>query len=171
MEVQAACSGDKRELYAQLTGELRRVLGDSPDEVSAMANASALLKLYLDRVNWVGFYRMKDGELILGPFQGKPAVTRIPPGKGVCGEAALEGRTRRVADVHACDNHIVCDPDSASEIVVPLTRGGEVLGVLDIDSPVRDRFDDDDRLGLEAAASLLAEALWKFRYDNVRRDS
>lgn len=139
----------KKELYDHLSSRISELCDDEDDFISALANASALLALFLDDVNWVGFYLAKKGRLILGPFQGKPAVTIIEPGKGVCGTALVTGETQLVSDVHKCENHIVCDPDSSSEIVVPLLAGGKVIGVLDIDSPLASRFDEDDREGLE----------------------
>lgn len=162
MEVEIGRHADKGAMYAQLELALVPMLAESPDAVAALANAGALLKLFLEDVNWVGFYRMKDGGLVLGPFQGKPAVTRIPLGEGVCGTAALERRTRRVDDVHACENHITCDIASSSEIVIPLMDGDEILGVLDIDSPIPSRFDEEDEIALEALSVLLAHALRGF---------
>jgi GAF domain-containing protein len=146
-------------MYACLEERLAEIAGGGGDAVSILANASALLKLFLDDVNWVGFYLMKDGVLKLGPFQGKPAIAEIRPGDGVCGTAVVERATQVVSDVHVCTNHIVCDPDSASEIVVPLMDGGEVLGVIDIDSSRGGRFDDEDRMGLERFANVLLGAI------------
>ena len=124
------------------------------------ANASAVLGIALKDINWVGFYMVKGEELVLGPFQGKPAVSRIGYGKGVCGTGWAEKRTQLVADVHCFAGHIACDCNSNAEIVVPLLNdAGEVLGVLDIDSPVSGRFDGDDLDGLEAAAALLAKKI------------
>ena len=120
-----------------------------------LANASALLNEKLDDINWVGFYTMKDGQLVLGPFQGKVACTLIPLGKGVCGTAAAQDRTLVVPDVHAFPGHIACDSASNSEIVIPMHRNGEVFGVLDIDSPLFDRFGEEDRKGLEEFVRVL----------------
>ena len=136
--------------YDLLTEQAEVFCEDTPDEVAAMANLSSLIYYTLDRLNWAGFYRVKGEELILGPFQGKVACIRIAKGRGVCGTAWKEDRVLVVPDVHAFPGHIACDGDSQSEIVVPIHRGGEVIGVLDIDSPVLNRFDDADREGLTA---------------------
>ncbi len=136
--------------YDLLTEQAEAFCEDTPDEVAAMANLSSLIYYTLDRLNWAGFYRVKGEELILGPFQGKVACIRIAKGRGVCGTAWKEDRVLVVPDVHAFPGHIACDGDSQSEIVVPIHRGGEVIGVLDIDSPVLKRFDDADREGLTA---------------------
>ncbi len=136
--------------YDLLTEQAEAFCEDTPDEVAAMANLSSLIYYTLDRLNWAGFYRVKGEELILGPFQGKVACIRIAKGRGVCGTAWKEDRVLVVPDVHAFPGHIACDGDSQSEIVVPIHRGGEVIGVLDIDSPVLNRFDDADREGLTA---------------------
>ena len=134
--------------YDLLTEQAEAFCEDTPDEVAAMANLSSLIYYTLDRLNWAGFYRVKGEELILGPFQGKVACIRIAKGRGVCGTAWKEDRVLVVPDVHAFPGHIACDGDSQSEIVVPIHRDGEVIGVLDIDSPVLNRFDDADREGL-----------------------
>jgi len=138
--------------YEALRGELRALLADERDLVANAANCAALLYHSLADVNWVGFYFLRAGELVVGPFQGKPACVRIALGKGVCGTAALRRETQLVSDVHAFAGHIACDPASRSEIVVPLVRNGELLGVLDIDSPTRGRFTETDRAGIEALA-------------------
>ena len=136
--------------YDLLAEQAEAFCEDTPDSVAAMANLSSLIYYTLDRLNWAGFYRVKGEELILGPFQGKVACIRIAKGRGVCGTAWKEDRVLVVPDVHAFPGHIACDGDSQSEIVVPIHRGGEVIGVLDIDSPVLNRFDDADREGLTA---------------------
>lgn len=136
-----------RELSALLAGETNRIAN--------LANASALLHQHLDRINWVGFY-LKDGDgLVLGPFQGLPACVRIPEGKGVCGTAAARKQTVVVENVHAFPGHIVCDPASRSEIVVPLVKDGEVVGVLDVDSPEAGRFGEEERILLEKAVDVI----------------
>ncbi|WP_310475356.1 GAF domain-containing protein [Sandarakinorhabdus sp.] len=150
-----ALEGTKPEHYAQFGQQLALLIGDERDFVANMANMAALIFHQLPDLNWAGFYLMKDGELVLGPFQGKPACIRIPLGRGVCGTAAATRQTQVVADVHAFPGHIACDADSRSEIVVPLIVGGTVIGVLDLDSPKPGRFDEDDRAGLETAARLL----------------
>lgn len=154
---------EKKELYAVLQQQLEGLVAGERDAVANMANLSALLFGALPRINWAGFYILKEGMLVLGPFQGAPACIRIPLGRGVCGTAAVTGRTQRVADVHAFPGHIACDARSQSEIVIPLWSGEKVVAVLDIDSPVKERFDDDDQAGLEALAERLAAACdWRF---------
>lgn len=151
-------AADKPGLYRELAEQARALLHGEHDAVANAANLASLLFHALPGLNWAGFYFMKDGELVLGPFQGKPACVRIAVGKGVCGTAAARRETVVVADVHAFPGHIACDSASNSEIVVPLVRGGAVVGVLDLDSPQPGRFDDDDRRGLEALAALWLEA-------------
>ncbi len=148
--------GSKAELYHDLHAALDALTTGEADGIANMANAAALLWQYLPDLNWAGFYRMVDGELVLGPFQGKAACIRIPVGRGVCGTAAATRETQRVDDVHAFPGHIACDAASRSELVVPLVRDGVVLGVLDLDSPVPARFDDADVAGCEALAAVLA---------------
>ena len=126
--------------------------------ITLLANISALLYEALEKVNWAGFYLLRDGELMLGPFQGKPACTRIPVGKGVCGTAVKEERILRVEDVHAFSGHIACDADSESEIVLPIHSGGQIIGVLDIDSPLLGRFSQEDRDGLAVCAGIIEQA-------------
>jgi len=155
MEIEVGKHKNKKELYERMNASLTALLKESDDIISNLSNASALVKLFLDETNWVGFYLMKDGRLALGPFQGKPAVPRIGVGEGVCGTAAAEKKTQRVFDVHACDNHIACDPASSSEIVVPIMKEDQVVGVLDIDSPVIGRFDEEDEKGLEELVKTL----------------
>jgi len=156
MEIEIGKYENKKELYEQMNASLVTLLKESDDMVSNLSNASALIKLFLGDINWAGFYLMKEGRLVLGPFQGKPAVTLIDVGRGVCGTAVAERKTQRVDDVHACDNHIACDLASSSEIVVPIMRGDQVLGVLDIDSPLTARFDDEDEKGLESIVKTLS---------------
>lgn len=146
--------------YRELNGRLEALIAGVPHEIANLANASALLWESLEDINWAGFYRMENGQLVLGPFQGKPACIEIPVGKGVCGTAVAEDRTQLVYDVHAFPGHIACDCASNSEIVVPLHRGGEVAAVLDIDSPRIGRFTEEDRKGLEAFAAILEKELY-----------
>jgi GAF domain-containing protein len=146
-------------LYAEIESELRALFAGERDLVANAANCSAVLFARLPDVNWVGFYFLRGDELVVGPFQGKPACIRIPLGSGVCGTAARDRRTTRVDDVHAFDGHIACDTASESEIVVPLLRGTRLLGVLDVDSPRRGRFDAVDEAGLERIAALFAAAV------------
>jgi L-methionine (R)-S-oxide reductase len=147
----------KPELYRELAGELSALIAGEPDFIANLANASALLYQALPDLNWAGFYLLKQGELVVGPFQGKPACVRIAIGKGVCGTAAERRTTVIVRDVHEFPGHIACDAASNSEIVVPMLKSGELLGVLDLDSPKLARFDEQDREGLEKfVAALLA---------------
>ena len=139
----------KAQLYQELALQLRELLADERDLIANAANLSALLVHALPELNWAGFYFLDSGVLVLGPFQGKPACTRIALGKGVCGTAAASGRTVLAGNVHEVPGHIACDATSNSEIVVPLVKDGRVVGVLDLDSPRLDRFDDEDRAGLE----------------------
>ena len=150
---------DKPELYRQLLAALDALTAGEPDPVANMANAAALVWEYLPGLNWAGFYRLVAGELVLGPFQGKAACIRIPLGQGVCGTAAATRKTQVVADVHAFPGHIACDAASESELVVPIVAGDRVIGVLDLDSPTRARFDEEDARGCEALAALLAERI------------
>lgn len=149
----------KTELYRELVRSADALTAGEPDGVANMANVAALLWEYLPDVNWTGFYRMVDGELVLGPFQGKAACIRIGLGEGVCGAAAASGETQLVADVHAFPGHIACDANSASELVVPVKRDGRVVAVIDLDSPSLMRFDADDATGVEALANLLADRI------------
>jgi L-methionine (R)-S-oxide reductase len=146
---------DKPELFQLLEQQLRVLLEGESDLIANTANMAALLFHSLPDVNWAGFYFLKDGVLILGPFQGRPACVRIPLGKGVCGTAAQSQKTLVVSNVQNFSGHIACDSASKSEIVVPLVKHGQVLGVLDIDSPSLGRFDEVDRAGLERLAEIL----------------
>jgi L-methionine (R)-S-oxide reductase len=143
---------DKSQDYARLVQELQSLLAGEHDFVANAANTAALLFDALPDINWAGFYFLKGGELVVGPFQGKPACVRIALGRGVCGTAAAERRTLLVPDVHEFPGHIACDAASRSEVVVPLLRGATLIGVLDIDSPQAGRFDAADARGLEAIA-------------------
>jgi len=147
-------SGNKTEMFRDLARQLAGLLGDERDGIANAANTAALIFGALPDLNWAGFYFVRNHELVVGPFQGKPACVRIALGRGVCGTAAAERRTIVVDDVHAFQGHIACDADSRSEIVVPLLRGNAVIGVLDLDSPVPARFDLDDRTGLERLAAI-----------------
>ena len=145
--------------YNMLCEQLRALSEDNPHRIAKLANASALIYQGLDRLNWAGFYFLEGGKLVLGPFQGRPACIEIPMGRGVCGTAAKLDQTQLVEDVHAFPGHIACDSASRSEIVVPLHENGVVTGVLDIDSPVENRFDEADRAGVEAFARVLEQFL------------
>jgi L-methionine (R)-S-oxide reductase len=151
---------DKPTLYAELETSLRALLAGEPDLIASAANMSSLLNWSLPDLNWVGFYLVDEstGDLLVGPFQGKPACVRIPLGKGVCGTAAQERRTVVVRDVHEFPGHIACDSASNSEIVVPIVAGDRLLGVLDLDSPRVARFDDVDARGLEKLVEVFVAA-------------
>lgn len=142
-------SGSREKDYPIVIKQLEALIADESDTIANLSNASALLNQFLDNINWVGFYIWKDDELVLGPFQGLPACVRIKSGRGVCGTAYKEQETQVVPDVHAFPGHIACDAASQSEIVVPIFKDGEVFGVLDIDSPIKDRFDEVDKKYLE----------------------
>lgn len=141
--------------YQGLSQQLAGLIEDEQDFIANCANCSALLMAEIEQVNWVGFYLARDGELVLGPFQGRPACTRIPFGEGVCGTAAQLADCIIVPDVHEFPGHIACDAASRSELVIPLVWQDEVLGVLDLDSPEYDRFGEEDRDGLQAIVELL----------------
>ena len=145
--------------YTLLCKQLKSLTDGVPHRIANLANAAALLWQSLSDINWAGFYLLEDGKLVLGPFQGKPACIEIPLGKGVCGTAAASGRTVVVANVHEFDGHIACDTASNSEIVVPLFVNGALFGVLDIDSPIFNRFTEADKLGLEQFAQILQSNL------------
>ncbi len=149
---------DKPADYARLAQDLSGLLAGESDRIANAANTAALLFAALPDINWAGFYFLRGTELVLGPFQGKPACVRIGLGQGVCGAAAAQRRTLVVPDVQRFPGHITCDATSRAEIVVPLLEAGTLIGVLDIDSPVVGRFDEADARGLEALASLLVSA-------------
>jgi len=145
---------DRRAVYARLLDQLAALLRGERDLIANAANMSALLYEHLEQVNWVGFYFARGQELVVGPFQGRPACVRIAWGRGVCGSAAARAETIVVQDVHQFPGHIACDTASRAEIVVPIVVHDQVVGVLDLDSPVQNRFDDIDREGLEQAVAL-----------------
>ncbi|MDE6749226.1 MAG: GAF domain-containing protein [Lachnospiraceae bacterium] len=146
-------------MYQLLIAQLKALTEDNPYRISNLANVTALLYDSLEQINWVGFYIMQDGKLILGPFQGKVACTQIAVGKGVCGTAVSTGETQRVDDVHLFEGHIACDSASNSELVIPVYKDGEIFGVLDIDSPIKGRFSEEDQAGLEALVKELEKVL------------
>ncbi len=152
-------SGDKAQQYEQLLEQARGLMHGERDRTANAANLSSLVFHALPDLNWVGFYFFDGTELVVGPFQGHPACVRIALGRGVCGTAAVTRQTQRIADVDAFPGHIPCDSASRSELVVPLYRGDQLVGVFDLDSPVLDRFDADDQRGLEAVASAFLESL------------
>ena len=151
--------GTLNEQYETLSKQLDTLLHGETDVIANLSNASALLNQFLTDVNWVGFYLMKDGQLVLGPFQGLPACFRIPVGRGVCGTAVEKQETILVEDVHAFPGHIACDAASNSEIVIPLCKEGKVVGVLDIDSPLKARFTHEDAQGVEKFVNVLEKYL------------
>lgn len=149
-------TGSREENYQMVKKQLHALIHDEKNQIANLSNAAALLNQFLDRINWVGFYLMDtNNELVLGPFQGLPACVRIPVGKGVCGTAALKKETVRIADVSQFPGHIACDSTSQSEIVIPLLKGEQLIGVLDIDSPELNRFDELDQEKLEEFVSVL----------------
>lgn len=160
MDVQKRYFQTKQELYDALCETAEAMTEETADTYAVLSNVAALLMLYMPHVNWTGFYLWKSGRLVLGPFQGKPAVAEIALGHGVCGTACAERRTQIVADVHTCANHIACDASTASEIVVPLLLEDALCGVIDIDSRDKGRFDEEDAKGLERLARLLCEKLF-----------
>ena len=152
-------AADKATLYRDLASALEGLVAGEPDPIANMANAAALIWESLPAINWAGFYRNVGGELVLGPFQGRPACIRIPFGSGVCGVAASTLQVQRVDDVNAFPGHIACDSASASEIVVPIVKDGELVAVLDIDSPDKKRFDAEDEAGCVRLGEILAKTL------------
>lgn len=151
---------NKIDNYDLVKKQLQALVHDEKNQIANLSNAAALLNQFLDRINWVGFYLMdNDSELVLGPFQGLPACIRIPIGKGVCGTAAMKKETIRVQDVNQFPGHIACDGASQSEIVIPILKDGTIYGVLDIDSPERNRFDELDQQKLEEFVDLVAQSL------------
>ncbi len=147
------------ELYADLVESARALTDGEPDGIANMANVAALIWQFLPDLNWAGFYRMVGDGLVLGPFVGKPACIRIALGQGVCGAAAATGQTQLVPDVHAFPGHIACDAQSRSELVVPVLRDGQVIAVIDLDSPSPARFTPDDARGIEALAAALVTCI------------
>lgn len=152
-------SVNKQEYYRELNSMLAGLMDSQGGLIANLANASALLGDQMEDINWAGFYLLSQGQLVLGPFQGKPACTLIPLGKGVCGTAAQERQTQVVPDVHLFPGHIACDAASRSEIVVPMLKEGRLIGVLDIDSPSLERFDQEDAQGLSRFVEILLEYL------------
>ena len=155
----AALSGSKTEQYADLAAQARGLLSGERDRTANAANLSSLVFHALPDLNWVGFYFYDGAELVVGPFQGRPACVRIALGKGVCGTAALSRLTQRIADVEQFPGHIPCDSASRSELVVPLFDGDRLVGVFDLDSPITHRFDADDQAGLETIAGIFLESI------------
>ncbi|MGF9561880.1 GAF domain-containing protein [Neorhizobium sp. JUb45] len=157
-ETTAIETENKPEFYRQLTQQLAALLDGERDFIANAANTSALIFQMLPDLNWAGFYLMKEGELVLGPFQGKTACVRIPVGRGVCGTAVEKAQSILVEDVHAFPGHIACDAASRSELVVPILRDGAVIGVIDLDSPIPARFDAEDQAGIERIAEIFVTA-------------
>ncbi len=146
---------NKSKLYNYLNLKVTGLVCEKNDWLSSLSNVSAIIWMLLKDINWAGFYLYKNDELILGPFQGKPACTNIALGKGVCGTAAIKSETQLVKNVHEFEGHIACDSDSKSEIVIPIVKNDRLIGVLDIDSPIYNRFDEEDRRGLEKLVDIL----------------
>lgn len=157
IEIKDAYPDNKAEMYDLLKKQLSALMEGETNKLPHLANMAALLSGALLDINWAGFYLMTEGDLLLGPFQGKTACIRIPVGKGVCGTAVAQNSTQLVADVHQFPGHIACDSASNSEIVIPIRSNGKIVGVLDIDSPHFSRFDEQDRQGLEEMVELLAK--------------
>ena len=157
-EAHAIVASDPEEFYQELVRQLSGLLAGERDAIANAANTASLIFNTLPDLNWAGFYFLRGGELVLGPFQGKPACVRIPVGRGVCGAAVARCETLRVEDVNAFPDHIACDSASRSELVVPLIRDGQVLGVLDLDSPRPGRFTAADQDGMERIAALFLSA-------------
>lgn len=151
--------GKKDENYALVQKQLVALIEDEPNMIANLSNSAALLNQFLSDINWVGFYLVEKDQLVLGPFQGLPACVRISMGKGVCGTSAAERKTMRVEDVHQFPGHIACDAATRSEIVIPLIKDGNLIGVLDIDSPITNRFDESDQQGLEKFTDILSKYL------------
>ena len=161
-EIRIDPSLSKAGRYAETTRSLIALLEGEPDALANLANAAGLVAGSLDRINWCGFYLLRGEELVLGPFQGKPACVRIPMGQGVCGAAAARRETLVVPDVNRFPGHIACDPASRSEIVVPILENGVLRGVLDVDAPETERFDEEDRVGLERFVEALTPRIaWR----------
>ncbi len=154
-----AADTPKPEAYRQLVDAAEALTAGEPDGVANMANMAALLWDFLPELNWAGFYRVVEDELVLGPFMGRPACIRIPMGQGVCGTAAKDAATQLVEDVHAFPGHIACDAVTSSELVVPVVRDGTVIAVIDLDSPAKARFDAEDAAGIEALAAAIAKRI------------
>jgi L-methionine (R)-S-oxide reductase len=159
---------NKQQHYAQLAKQVEAIVAGEQDLVANMANISAILYWALENVNWAGFYLVKEGQLVLGPFHGQPACIRIPIGKGVCGTAVSENTIQIVEDVHQFSGHITCDTASNSEIVLPIHQNGQIIAVLDIDSPDIARFDIDDKSGLSQIVEILQATLCKTDEVEVR---
>lgn len=157
MDIEYREFATKAETYQYINENIEKIVAETDDLWAVLANTSALLKMELVNTNWAGFYLMKKGALVLGPFQGKPAVVNIEIGAGVCGTAVAENKPQIVEDVHKCTNHIACDASSSSEIVVPIYANGEIFGVIDIDSPTTSTFNEEDLEGLLRSAELLGK--------------
>ncbi len=160
-------SGNKKEMYEEVAMQLGGLFDDCPHVIANLANASAVLNQAMENINWVGFYLMEGEQLVLGPFQGKAACVEIKIGKGVCGTAVERDEVMLVKDVHAFPGHIACDGASRSEIVLPVHANGKIIGVLDIDSPILARFDEEDQAGLEKVVEVIEGMLRKVVAQNI----
>lgn len=160
MEIIIRKFNSKLEMYDYICEQVPAVCEKTDSIIAKLANFSSLINLFLEEINWVGFYFLEGNRLVLGPFQGKPAVTEIEIGSGVCGTAAMKRETQLIENVHECTNHIACDISSMSEIVVPMVVSCELFGVLDIDSPLKSRFDKEDKVGLEKLVDVICKSLF-----------
>lgn len=160
-------SDNKKEMYEEVAMQLGGLFDDCPHVIANLANASAVLNQAMENINWVGFYLMEGEQLVLGPFQGKPACVEIKIGKGVCGTAVERDEVMLVKDVHAFPGHIACDGASRSEIVLPIHANGKIIGVLDIDSPILARFDEEDQAGLEKVVEVIEGMMRKVVAQNI----
>ena len=161
IEMKKEFFGNKEELYEEVVLQLKGLFEECPYVIANLSNASAVLNQVMEDINWVGFYQMEQGKLVLGPFQGKPACVEIMVGKGVCGTAVASGKIQVVKNVHEFPGHIACDGASNSEIVLPVYAGGKIWGVLDIDSPLLERFDEEDAKGLQKIVNVIEAMLEK----------
>ena len=161
IEMKKEFFGNKEELYEEVVLQLKGLFEECPYVIANLSNASAVLNQVMEDINWVGFYQMEQGKLVLGPFQGKPACVEIMVGKGVCGTAVASGKIQVVKNVHEFPGHIACDGASNSEIVLPVYAGGKIWGVLDIDSPLLERFDEEDARGLQKIVNVIEAMLEK----------
>lgn len=159
MDIEFQKFENKTALFDFICENLKLIIEECGDKTAILANLSALIMLECENLNWAGFYLLKNNELILGPFQGKPAVAKIPIGKGVCGTAVAEKKTQLVENVHTHCNHIACDSATSSELVVPIVKNEKIIGVIDLDSPTISRFDNEDKTGFERISAILSEAI------------
>ncbi|MCM1300013.1 MAG: GAF domain-containing protein [[Eubacterium] siraeum] len=156
MDIEFQSFDNKSELFDFICEKLKLIAKECDDKIAILSNLSALIMMEFEGLNWAGFYLLKGKELVLGPFQGKPAVAKIPIGKGVCGTAVLERKSQLVENVHTHCNHIACDSATSSELVVPIVKNEKIVGVIDLDSPITARFDNEDKAGFEKVSNILS---------------